>query len=319
MSRPSALDQLPPAPPETLRQRATYWRYRALWELIAHMPEPLARRVPRRLGRLWHRFAPDRQLSQVRANLARVTVRPPGPELEPLVRAAFVSYTRYWVDAFRLHTYAPAEIVARSTTEGLDTVDDLLAGGEGAILVTGHLGSWDLGAMFAAERGWDLAVVAEVVEPRRLFERFVWLREQAGVQVHPLTGDRGIVRRLVEVVERGGLPTLLADRDLSRSGPVVEFFGEPCRMPAGPTVLARRTGRPILVGAFLTAGRDGWHAVVEDVVDVSGMSVAEGTQRVTTVLERLIARHPEQWHVFVPNWLADREPDHPRVASDAPQ
>lgn len=318
MSGPTSLDRLPPAPPETLRQRATYWQYRALWELVARAPEPVARRLPGSLGRLWHRLAPARQRSWVRAHLARITDLPPGEDLERLVEAAYVSYTRYWVDAFRLHTYTTAEVVARSSEEGLERVDEVLAGGEGAILATGHLGSWDVGAMFAAERGWDLAVVAEVLRPRRLFEEFVRLREEAGVEVVPLIRDGGTAARLAGVVERGGLPTLLADRDLTGSGPIVDFFGEPCRMPAGPAVLARRTGRPVAVGAFVTEGRDGWRAVVHDVVDVSDLPVEEGTQRVTRLLEGLIARYPEQWHVFVPNWLAEREPDHPRVAEARP-
>jgi KDO2-lipid IV(A) lauroyltransferase len=67
------------------------------------------------------------------------------------------------------------------------------------------------------------------------------------------------------VVEGGGLATLLADRDLTRKGPVVEFFGEPCRLPPGTAVLARRTRRPVAVGAFLTSGPDTYHAVIHSV------------------------------------------------------
>jgi phosphatidylinositol dimannoside acyltransferase len=311
---PASVDDLPPAPPETVRQRIQYWQYRAVWDAAARMPEPVARRIPATAGAAWYRAASDRQLDQVRRNLSRVLGHPPADELEEVVKDAYVSYARYWLDSFRLHVMSPRDVLDRSTGENLELVDELIASGKGGILATGHLGSWDIGALFTSQRNWGMAVVAEVVEPRRLFHRFVELRRTAGIEVFPLVRGGDMVQRLEGVVERGGLATLLADRDLTKKGPVVDFFGEPCRLPPGPAVLARRTGRPVAVGGFLTSGDDSFHAVIHSVVDVAHLSVEDGTQVIARELEGLIARAPEQWHVFVPNWLADREPDHPALA-----
>lgn len=307
------IGSLPTPDRESLSAKATYWRYRTVWEAVARMPEPLARRMPERIGSAWYRFAPDRQRDQVRRNLARVAGHPSDEELDRLVEEAYVSYARYWVDAFRLHRYEPSDILARTVDENLGVVDRLLAGGEGAILATAHLGSWDIGAFFASQRDWGMTVVAEVLEPRRLFERFVWLRERAGIEVIPLVRGGDMVDRLEQVVRGGGLATLLADRDLGRRGPVVEFFGEPCRLPAGTAALARRTGRPVAVGAFVTEGFDYRGVVLPEVLHLADLSVEEGTQLLAYALERLIGRYPEQWHVFVRNWLAEREPDHPAL------
>lgn len=300
-------DDLRPPQRETLAQRLTYWRYRALWDLVAALPDGAARRLPAALGQAWYRLGPASQRRQVRRNLARVTGHPPPAELEDLVRAAYESYTRYWVDAFRLHKMDPDDVVRRSTEEGLEALDDLAASGEGGILATAHLGSWDVGAMFTRQRGWRLAVVTEMLEPRRLFERFVRLRSELGVGVIPLVRSSDMLDRLEKVVRSGGIATLVADRSLSGRGPLVEFFGEACRLPAGPAVLARRTGRPVVAGAFVTRG-DAWHGVARPPVDVSDLPIREGTQVVARELEALIARFPEQWHVFVPTWPADREP-----------
>lgn len=307
---PASLEELPPPPPETWRNRATYWRYRALWEGVARLPAPLAQRLPDRLGPLWHRLASDRQKDLVRRHLARVAGHPPPGELQRLVRAAYVSYARYWLDAFRLHTMTGEDVLARSTSERLEVVDDILADGRGGILATAHLGSWDIGAFFTTQRDWRMVVVAELLEPRRLFERFVWLRRQAGIDVIPLVRGGNVIDRLSHAVEAGGLATLLADRDLTKRGPVVEFFGAPCRLPAGTAALARRTKRPVAAGAFVTTGDDSFHGVIGEAVDISHLSVEAGTQVVARLLEDLIGRYPEQWHVFVPNWLAEREPDH---------
>ena len=309
--------ELPPPPPPTLRSTAVYVQYRAVWEAAARLPDRLARKVPARVGRQWHRFASGAQRAQVRANLDRVTWRQRSDrELDDLVRDAYVSYARYWLDSFRLHTMDGAEVVASSTAEGLHHVDAFRDSGEGGIFATGHLGSWDVGAFFTSQRRWGMVVVAEVVEPRRLFDRFVELRRTAGIDVIPLVRGGPMLDELEERVrEDGALATLLADRDLTKKGPIVEFFGEPCRLPPGTAALARRTGRPVSAGAFLTRGDDGFHGAVQAPIDVTDLDVYAGTQAVAHELETLIGRFPEQWHVFVPNWLADREPDHPAASA----
>lgn len=304
------LGTLPEAPPESRGQRATYARYRALWRAVEALPEPVARRMPHRLGRAWHRFASAQQRGQVERNLARVLGGEPS---RAAVAAAYVSYARYWLDAFRLHRMDVDAVVRDASSVGLHHVDRVRDSGEGGILATAHLGSWDVGALWSSHRRWGMVVVAEVVEPRRLFERFVDLRVQAGLDVIPLVRGGPMLDELEGSVARGGLATLLADRDLTRRGPIVDFFGEPCRLPVGTAALARRTGRRVATGAFLTAG-DRYHGVVLAPVDVATLDLYDGTQVIAHQLEELIALEPTQWHVFVPNWLADREPDHPVVA-----
>ncbi len=307
----ATVDDLPPSGPESLRQRAGYWGYRSAWEGVAHLPAPVADPAPAAVGALWHRFGSDDQQAQLRANLTRVMDHPDPSDLDRAVAAAYRSYARYWMDSFRLHTMDPATVVANSTGHQLELVDEMVAEGDGGILATAHLGSWDIGAMFTTQRHWNMAVVAEVVQPRRLFDRFVQLRRRAGIEVFPLVRGGDMVDRMAGAIERGGLATLLADRDLGRRGPIVEFFGEPCRLPAGTAVLARRTGRPVATGAFLARDPGQWHGHIHSRIDISGLSVVAGTQAIAHELEGLIRQYPEQWHVFVPNWLVDREPAHP--------
>ena len=287
----------------------TYARYRALWRAVESLPPSAARRLPARIGRAWSRFGPSAQREQVERNLARLLGAPPS---EATVEQAYVSYARYWLDAFRLHRMDVEQVTRQATSVGLHHIDRMRDSGEGGILATAHLGSWDVGALWSSHRRWGMVVVAEVVEPRRLFERFVDLRVEAGLDVIPLVRGGPMLDELERSVARGGLATLLADRDLTRRGPIVEFFGEPCRLPVGTAALARRTGREVATGAFLTAG-DRYHGVVLDPVDVTTLDLYEGTQVIAHRLEELISLEPTQWHVFVPNWLADREADHPVV------
>ncbi|MEX2562801.1 MAG: phosphatidylinositol mannoside acyltransferase [Nitriliruptoraceae bacterium] len=307
--------ELPPPGRMSPRQRLAYWRYRALWGAVSHAPDGMVRRSARRVGSWWMRTASPRQRAQVRANLQRIVPGASPGELADLVHEAYVSYARYWIDSFRLHRMNSESLASATQGEGLAHGDAIRDAGQGGIFATAHLGSWDVGARFIADRGWRMVVVAEVVEPRPLFERFVRLRQASGIEVIPLTRGADVVRQLEKrVVEGGRMATLLADRDLTRRGPIVEFFGEPCRLPSGVTMLAQRTGRPVIVGAYL-ADRDGYRAVVSPPLQLDTVSIYDGTQQVATALEALIARFPDQWHVFVRNWLVDREPKHPVVES----
>ena len=279
------LGELPPPPPETRAQRVAYLRYAAIWRAVEALPERRALQLARSLGRTWVRFAPERQRTIVTRNLARV-LRHGDPQASvgpALLEEAFVSYARYWIDAFRLHRMDGGRILREASGVGLHHIDGVRDRGEGGILATAHLGSWDVGALFSSERRWGMVVVAEVVEPRRLFDRFVDLRVRAGLDVIPLVRGGPMLDELERSVARGGLATLLADRDLTRRGPIVEFFGEPCRLPPGTAALARRTGRAVATGAFLTAG-DGYHGVVLDPVDVADLDLYDGTQVVAARL-----------------------------------
>lgn len=297
---------------ENWRHHAAYLGYTAVWEATARLPEAVAWRVPDRLGDAWYRFGGRARRRQVRLNLSRACGHPPADVLEEVTRRAYRSYARYWVDAFRAHTLNADDVRARSGERGLGSLDELAASGRGGILATGHIGSWDLGAFYATQRGWRLVVIAERLRPRRLFERFVRLRETLGIDVIPLERGADTIGQLETEVRDGAIATLLADRDLTGRGPVVEFFGEPCRLPPGPAALARRTGRPVVPGAFFTTP-GGWVGIAHEPIDVANVDVETGTQRIASALEGLIGEAPHQWHVFVPNWLAEREPDHPAV------
>lgn len=293
------------------RDTFVYWRYVALWQIIAWLPARVAARLPRLLGNLWWRFGSDTQRDQVRRNLSRIIGHTDEANRERLVQAAYHSYVRYWVESFRLHRTRLDSIAPRVNDRGVAHLDAVTRAGGGAVFITGHLGSWEIGAGFCTARGLHLVAVAEEVKPRRLFDRFVALRQAAGIAVLPLRRGTDILTPLAHAMgEQSALATLLADRDLTRGGPIVSFFGEPCRLPAGAAALAVRTGRPIVAGAFFTAG-DRYDGVVRPPFAPASTDLYDITQQVAYELEELIRHAPEQWHVFVPNWLRDREPQHP--------
>jgi KDO2-lipid IV(A) lauroyltransferase len=96
----------------------------------------------------------------------------------------------------------------------------------------------------------------------------------------------------------------MAERDLSRSGVQVDFFGEPTRMPAGPAKLAITTGAA-LVPVHCWYESDGTRVRFHRPLDCTSGDVGAVTQALADVFARNIAEHPADWHMLQPQWLAD--------------
>jgi phosphatidylinositol dimannoside acyltransferase len=249
---------------------------------------------------------------QLRKNLRRV-VGPGVSELrmDRLVGESLRSYARYWLETFRLPKMNHREVAARLDQHayGTEHLDAAMAAGKGAVIVLPHMGNWDVSGLWFVQRGFRFTTVAERLEPTSLYDRFAAYRESLGMEVLALTGaQRSPMEVLTERLRAGGAICLVADRDLSRNGTQVQFFGEPTRMPGGPAMLAARTGAPLLaVGLWFTD--EGWGHRVNPPIELPAgrlrEKVAAGTQAVADVFAREIAEHPADWHMLQRLWLAD--------------
>lgn len=274
--------------------------YVAGWTLVKALPERLARR----LFDLGATVAFKRQgkgTRRLRANLARVA---PDADLDALTLAGLKSYARYWREVFRLPTVAPAVIRSRVRCENEHLLRDHTAE-TGAVAVLPHMGNWDVAGAWASLTGLKFTTVAERLKPEGLFDRFLAFRESLGMEVVPLTGRQNPFEVLVDRLKPGWLVCLLGDRDLTARGVEVEFFGERTKFPAGPALLALRTGAALLPATLWFEG-DGW--VIRMHEPVPHTDVATMTQHVARVFEDGIRAHPEDWHMLQRLWLADLDP-----------
>lgn len=294
-------------------ERAADLGFAAGWRLVRMLPEPVARGLFRRVGDLaGRRDGPANR--QLRTNLRRVLPDSTPTELEGVVRAGMRSYARYWCEAFRLPSMefdAVHESMHRETV-GFEHMEAAVGAGRGVIVALTHSGNWDATAVWLIE--WlrrngerpSVAVVAERLRPESLYRRFVAYRSSLGLEVLPLSGgDASPYSVLARRLNDNGVIALLADRDLAGRGPQVSFFGEPARLPAGPALLAARTGAALVpLSGWFTA--DGWGTRVRPAVPVPSVSAARAaTQTLADELAAEIAEHPADWHMMQPVWQAD--------------
>lgn len=292
-------------------RRAAYYVYRTLSAVLQPFPRPLASEIATAAGAVMRRLA-GREVDVLRANLRRVMGSGVSEaELDRAVVDAYDSYAHYWVEGARLATISPHEVLRRFAVAGLESLRDAMDEGNGVILALAHLGSWEFGGYWLTLQGLPMVTVAEPVEPPELFAWLSRQRELMGLRILPLGPET--TGQLVKALRAGRLVGLLCDRDIAGNGVEVDFFGEKTTLPAGPAVLSLRTGAPILAAAVYQDRRGLHRGVICPPVRYVRTGrlrddVAALTALVARDIERLISRAPEQWHMFQPNWPAERLP-----------
>lgn len=282
------------------------------WSTVKKLPEPVATALGQRIADVaWKRRG--KGVLRLEANLARVVPGASPRRLAELSRAGMRSYLRYWMESFRLPAWSEQRVRGGFDPAGLHNLTDGLASGRGVVLALPHMANWDLaGAWVTTELGVPFTTVAERLKPEALYDRFVAYREGLGMEVLPHTGGSAfgtLARRL----RAGGLVCLVADRDLSASGVEVKFFGESAKMPAGPAILAARTGALLLPVTLWYDASPVMRGRVHPPIEVPSMGTsaekaAVMTQELADVFAAGIADHPQDWHMLQRLWLADLGP-----------
>ncbi|MGB3664771.1 MULTISPECIES: phosphatidylinositol mannoside acyltransferase [Mycobacteriaceae] len=283
---------------------ATDAGFAAGWMMVRALPEFVARNAFD-AGALF--AARGGGPEQLRKNLARVLGVAPAEVPSGLMRASLASYARYWREAFRLPTMDHAELARRlhDSVQGQQHIEAALRAGRGAVLALPHSGNWDMAGVWLAQTHGGFTTVAERLKPESLYRRFLDFRESLGFEVLPLSGgERPPFEVLADRLSANGLVCLMADRDLTRNGVAVEFFGETTRMPAGPAKLAVATDAALLPAHCWFDGA-GWGIRIHPPLECGSGDVGVITQALADTFAEGIAAYPQDWHMMQPQWVMD--------------
>ncbi len=279
--------------------RATRLLYRYGWRLGPRIPSRLAGFVAEQGAAIAVRRG-GRYQEQLRTNLRLAS----GRDVEDdLLRAANASYLRNLLEMFALPGWSTAELSARVTTHGEDVLRRVFDE-RGAVLALPHSGNFDLAGAWACSTGMPVSTVAEQL-PGPEFAAFLEFRTRLGMRVYSHT-DPGAIGHLVSDARAGRLICLIADRDLSGSGVRVRWRDQQVSMPAGPAVVARRSGAPLipLVSRFTPDGmRLTFGTEIEPRPGRDGLTAM--TQQVADFFAAQVAEAPQDWHLMQPFFAPD--------------
>jgi KDO2-lipid IV(A) lauroyltransferase len=273
--------------------------YRLAAAAAAGLPRPVRLRAAAAIAGVASRWLPAERAA-VSAAMARIA---PGRDRRAhtaLVTDVFRHFGMCFADliAANRRPGAPERLLAH--VAGREHLLGATAAGRGAVIVTAHVGNWELGGrLLAAHLGRPTHVVVHA-EPDPGVERF--LRDGPSPVRFVRPHDPRFGLPLVGALRRGEIVALQGDRALGNRGDeMVAFFGGPASLPLGPFVLARAARVPVLATFCLLRPDRRYGITVSEPIDVSG-DAAAGLRRWVGVLEETVRRHPAQWFNFFDVW-----------------
>lgn len=249
------------------------------------------------------------------ARRARTHLQAALPEVEPVktTRRMFVHFAESLWELSRLHRRVPP--VDESARRVLD---EALAEGKGAIVISGHIGNWELLGQAIAAAGYPIATIARPLYDPRLTAWLQRWRSARGLQI--IWRDRNSGKAILRALRQNQLMAFLIDQDTKTPGDFVPFFGRPAYTPTVPAALALRTGAPVLLcwhhrrakGHRINIERVHFTPSGDDRNDVLRL-----TALLTERLEAIIRAAPEQWVWLHKRWRtrSAKRPKRPRVLS----
>ena len=234
---------------------------------------------------------------EAESNLARAFPDLSSAERSRIAAANFRHLGRELGQYLSLTRRDPRVLKSLVKAEGMDLLEKARSRGKGVIVLTGHMGSWEIAGAFVALSQPNLAVVARDLYDERLNALLNGFRARFNLKVFDNTDTRGILRHL----KYGGILGVLVDQYSRRVASVpIPFFGKPAPTPVGPVRLAERTGAAIMMG-FLTRTNGGYRLALEK-LEAGNDGVAERWLETFNLrLEAALRENPEQWV-----WMHDR-------------
>ncbi|MBI4313571.1 MAG: lysophospholipid acyltransferase family protein [Candidatus Omnitrophica bacterium] len=275
-----------------------YFLYRAGQRLALALPLPWAYAIACGLSDLKYLFSiKDRRA--VLHNLSAVT-GPSDPELPRMSKEVFRNFSKYLVDFFRLEKLDRDFIRRRVTVIGRGHVDGAFKRGKGAILLTAHLGNYELGAAIAAVGGYPVNAIVLNHQSSKIDALFVARRKSKGVSSIPL---RSAVRQGFACLKRNEPLGIVGDRDFTGHGLRLPFLGRQMSVPKGPAFFSLRTGAPVIPTFLIRAAGGKFQMIFEKPIEPIATGDEERdiesmTRTILSVLEQYVRRYPTQWYLF---------------------
>ena len=280
-----------------LQARLEYYYYLLNVGVARGLPEGAARRLASGVAKLL--FARGgRRLDAALANLALAYPDLSAQARREIARESWEQTAWGMVDAVRSRVWSEAELRRRVRFENLERMQQALARGRGALLLTLHFGSIELSMLTLPLAGIPLTVVGRPLPNPWIRRHMAQQRTRTGAQ---LLEHEDVAPRILDALREGRAVAFLNDQYARRRGGILSpFFGARCYTAPGIALLALRSGAPVLPGYIVRDQPDQHRFVLLPEIELKRTGdvrrdVAAGTARTNQVLEAIIRRHPEQW------------------------
>jgi KDO2-lipid IV(A) lauroyltransferase len=235
---------------------------------------------------------------------------PDDPRVKRLAMKSMRNYCKYLVEFLALPTMSSRdEVIASMKIVGVEHLQEALARGKGIVLASAHFGTIEVGGLRLADFT-DFHAVYDTFHPEYLDRLIQHKRREKGIKLVPANN----VREMLKVLKAGGTLCVLFDRplDLAR-GVRVRFFGRQTAVPAGPAVLALKTGATIVPVYMFRQPDWTFESVIFPPIEPVDTGDRERDtqsimQRLMDTMQTVVRERPDQWYMFRPMWPNEFSP-----------
>jgi len=264
----------------------------SILKTLEYLPLPLARLESRLLASLLRLCAP--RLSRVaRRNLAFALPELPATARDAILGGVYASLGRLILAFARFPRLSRDNIHDWVRYDGLEHFERALECGRGVLVLTAHLGNWELSALAHGLYGRPMHILIRALDNPYLDGLVRRYRTLSGNRVIEKTDSP---RRILEALQANHAIGMLVDQNASPDGGCfVDFFGVQACASTGLAKIALRSGAAVVPGFALWDDQQGryvlrfWPPVPMD------SDVQASTQRMHSVLEQIIRQYPDQW------------------------
>jgi KDO2-lipid IV(A) lauroyltransferase len=281
-----------------MREKIEFWLVKVVAETLGHLPRGIARQLAALL--VW---VASPLLSRLRRvgmrNLQMAMPELPREECQRILKGVFRSLGRQLVEFCRMSRYTPQNTRGWIRTEGLDHYLAARRRGKGVLVLTGHLGAWELSSFYHSMMGYPMGLVIRRLDNRRLDE---YVNSRRCMHGNAVLHKDDFGRGLLKAMRHGETVGILMDTNMTPpQGEFVEFFGKQACTATGVAHIARKTGAAVVPGFMLWEESEHRYVLhfgpqldlpkTEDVAT----DILAATQICTSNLESWIRRYPDQW------------------------
>ncbi|MFH1797810.1 MAG: hypothetical protein ABH844_00460 [Candidatus Omnitrophota bacterium] len=257
------------------------------------------------ISRMYFMFA-GRDKEELRENLKIVFgTEVEKKQLDRYVFEVFFNFAKYLADFFKTFEIKEKYVNDNIKVQGSENLDKALEKGKGAIVVTIHLGNWELAGRVIGMLKYQVSAIALEHEDKRVNELFVKQRAESGVK--SIFVGKAEIKECFKALKRNEVLGILGDKDYTSNGIYVDFFKKKARLPKGPAVFSLKTGAPIVFCVMVRGRSDEYQMyfkepVFPEATDDYNKDLEIIMKKYIILFEESIQKYPGQWYAFRRIW-----------------
>ncbi len=281
---------------DKIKHHFLYRAFRIFAFLAGLAPFPAAAALGKGLGRLAYYLLPARRKTALE-NIAQCPALPAGINRKKLARDSFAHLGLVGTEFVKFYNYTPEKIFSCVEITGREHLSAVLQKGKGAVIISSHLGNWELMGMALAVAGYPLRPLVKK-QKNRLFDRLI-NEKRRSVGMNPLPVGFTL-REIIRALNRNEAVVFLMDQHAGRGGVRTEFLGREASVHRGPALVALKTGVPVVPVHIIRMALRRHRIKILPPVEIirtgnKEEEIRKNTERFCAMLGEAILEAPEQW------------------------